>query len=169
MGFINKLSRYLNSGLSIDYVDGQGKGVFATRLYQIQEVVLVFGGDKTPKTQITDYTHYLQVAPDMFLGPSGSYDDYVNHSCDPNCAVVVDDGCYVLKAIKPIAPGEQLSFDYGTIMLNEPTTFICACGARNCRKTIGNFFSLPQDLQQQYLESGMVPLLTQYTRDQLGF
>lgn len=158
-----------DKGLRIARVHGQGKGVFTSRPYQLQDVILEFGGKKIPSNQISDYTHYLQIAPDMFLGPSGGYDDFVNHSCDPNCAVVVHKGKYVLKAIKSIACGKQLSFDYGTIMFNEPTTFECACGSVYCRKTIGNFFSLPQELQQHYLKNDTVPLLTQYTRDQLGF
>ncbi len=38
---------------------------------------------------IKDYSMYLQVGPNTFIGSSGDVDDFFNHSCDPNCYVHV--------------------------------------------------------------------------------
>lgn len=56
---------------------------------------------------------------------------YINHSCDPNCEAVLDRGHIWIESIKPIAEGEELSFDYGYDMasfLDHP----CCCGAKGC-------------------------------------
>jgi SET domain-containing protein len=39
---------------------------------------------------------------------------YTNHSCDPNCVMVVsEERCY-LVAIRDLAQGETVTFDYNT-------------------------------------------------------
>ena len=126
-----------------------------------------FSGEKIPMSAISDFTHYLQIAPDMFLGPSGTADDYVNHSCDPNSSLYFENDELVLRAIKDIMPGQELTFDYGTIQFTEPTTFKCECGSPHCRGTVSNFYSLPEKVKQRYLANNMVPLLTKYTLEEI--
>ena len=142
---------------------GRGRGVYTNRPFQTGEYVMTFTGHKTHIDQISDFTHYLQIAPDVFMSPSGNADDFVNHSCDPNCALYFEGDALVLRAIRPIAPGQELFFDYGTIMFSEPTTFECTCGSSFCRGIIGNYYSLPEELKQKYRESNMVPLLSRYS------
>src|SRR6266849_3837348 len=55
--------------------------------------------------------------------------DYMNHSCAPNCGVR---GSVVVVARRSIAPGEELTFDYGTTD-SDRWTLDCACGATTCR------------------------------------
>lgn len=63
---------------------------------------------------------------------------FINHSCDPNTWVevgVTDDGqaWATVIALRPIAAGEELSYDYAfPANLAEP----CRCGADNCRGLI---------------------------------
>jgi len=142
---------------------GRGQGVYTNRSYVANEFVMDFTGQKTHIGQIKDFTHYLQIAPDLFLSPSGNADDFVNHSCEPNCALYFENNGLVLRAIKDIEPGQELSFDYGTVMFSEPTTFQCKCGSPKCRGMIGNFYSLPQELRKKYQEKNMVPLLSRYS------
>lgn len=56
---------------------------------------------------------------------------YINHSCDPNCVVDKTADTLWIVALRHIAAGEELSFNYGYDMQqykNNP----CHCGARNC-------------------------------------
>lgn len=152
---------------SVIDVEPKGRSVFANRDYSPAELILFFTGDIIPLDQITDFTHYIQIAPDSFLGPSGQADDYVNHSCDPNCAVYFENDCLVLKAIKKIKKGQEITFDYGTIQFCEPTTFYCGCRSRKCRGLISNFYMLPLALKQKYITRNMVPLLSRYKIDEL--
>lgn len=151
----------------IENCPGRGRGVFTNRSYVANEYVMSFTGEKTHINKIKDFTHYLQVAPDQFISPSGQADDFVNHSCEPNCALYFENDGLVLRAIKNIAPGQELSFDYGTIMFSEPTTFQCECGSPKCRGMIGNFYSLPEELRQKYQAKNMVPLLSRYSLEEI--
>jgi len=55
-----------------------------------------------------------------------------NHSCNPNTKYA---GLNVV-AVKSIAKGEELTLDYTTFLNNEMESFICNCGAENCKKVI---------------------------------
>lgn len=55
-----------------------------------------------------------------------------NHSCDPNTAF---DGLDV-RALRPIAQGDELTIDYGLSMNEESAAFQCRCGAPACRGEI---------------------------------
>lgn len=146
---------------------GRGRGVVVNRRYLCGEFVMNFTGQKTHIRDIDDFTHFLQVSPEYFISPSGNADDFVNHSCDPNCALYFENDGLVLRAIRDIRTGEELSFDYGTIMFNEPTQFNCECGSPKCRGLIGNFDTLPEVIQQQYLSANMIPMLGRYTLDEI--
>jgi len=146
---------------------GRGRGVFISRPFLPGEYVMTFTGHKTHIDQISDFTHYLQIAPDVFISPSGNDDDFVNHSCDPNCALYFEGDALILRAIRPIEPGQELFFDYGTIMFSEPTTFQCTCGSPSCRGIIRNYYSLPEELKHKYRESNMVPLLSRYSPEEI--
>ena len=54
------------------------------------------------------------MGPKAFLSPSGELDDYVNHSCEPNCGIKEDQGRVVLFALKPIGNGDEITFDDAT-------------------------------------------------------
>ena len=56
---------------------------------------------------------------------------FINHSCDPNCESLNEDGRIFLIAIKDIKKGEELSFDYGYDVDNYKD-HPCRCGSKNC-------------------------------------
>jgi hypothetical protein len=53
---------------------------------------------------------------------------FVNHSCAAAC---LSPGFDFEIAVRDIAPGEEITDDYGTLNLEEP--FPCLCGEPNCR------------------------------------
>lgn len=61
---------------------------------------------------------------------------FVNHSCNPNCEADEVRGRVILRAIRPIAAGEELAYDYNLYDgdLDDPAP--CSCGAKNCRGTM---------------------------------
>lgn len=145
----------------------RGSGVLAGKTFLAGEFILRFTGPLSRFEEITDFTHFLQVSPDEFMGPSGLADDFVNHSCDPNCAVYLEDDGPVLRALSVILPDEELAFDYGTIMFSEPTAFDCLCGSPRCRVQVGGFRTMPVGLQDHYLAINAVPLLSRYSLQEL--
>lgn len=112
----------------------------------------------------------LQVDAERVVDVNGDFDDYFNHSCDPN-AVVVFGGPYEgvgelekattdakLVAIKEIPAGQEITFDYSLTLFSEGFTFddgdldtkVCRCGAKNCRGIIGNIFTVPAQTVREF-------------------
>jgi hypothetical protein len=59
---------------------------------------------------------------------------YLNHSCDPNCEVDEIKGHVWILALRDIAPGEELLWDYNLYDDEDPAP--CHCGSRKCRGTM---------------------------------
>ena len=137
-----------------------GHGVFATASIPADSDLVRYHGPLLRYHQTTPQTLAVQVGPDLYLGPSGGPDDFVNHSCDPNAGLVIagTDGRDVrLIAIRDIAPGEQVTFDYSTTMDEDDFEFDCRCGAPGCRGRMRDFKHLPAAVQQRYADRGVVP------------
>jgi SET domain-containing protein len=133
-----------------------GLGLFAARAIQKGSPVLVFQGPTISHAQCLAkgerMGNPLQIGIDEYLDlePPAVY---LNHSCDPNTAVVKD---RVLIALRSINEHEELRFDYSTTMSHDGWTMECRCGAKHCRRTIGDFEYLPCDIQRTYLDLGIV-------------
>jgi uncharacterized protein len=61
---------------------------------------------------------------------------FVNHSCDPNCESDQIKGRIWIVAIRDIAPGEELTYDYNIYDAEPGEDASCHCGAPNCRGTM---------------------------------
>jgi len=139
-----------------------GKGIFAGREFHEGDKILDFSGPVIHRSQLPipilpENDYYLQIGEDLFLGPSGQLDDFVNHSCDPNAGVVVQFNSAILRAIRNIKRGEEILFDYSTTMDNAPCEIDCRCKSPACQGRIQNFLLLPVPVQQKYVKLGIVP------------
>ena len=71
----------------------------------------------------------------------GNSSRWINHSCDPNCIADEEEGRVFIKALRDIAAGEELFYDYG-LVIDEPYTkklkaqYPCWCGSQACRGTL---------------------------------
>ena len=129
-----------------------GKGVFSTRSFDTGEWVLGVAGPLVKQRSI--YT--IQIAPDLHIMPR-SPAKYLNHSCDPNLGVKMNrSGLPDFYALRPIAAGEHLTFDYAMTeyvleeMEEGRERTPCRCGAANCRGKIGSYSELPADVKRRY-------------------
>lgn len=60
---------------------------------------------------------------------------FLNHSCDPNCETdEIEDRVWIL-AIRDIAAGEELVYDYN-LYDGDESEARCNCGASTCRSTM---------------------------------
>jgi SET domain-containing protein len=55
----------------------------------------------------------------------------LNHSCAPNCEADLSDGRIWIVTLRPVARGEELTFNYG-YDLEEYRDYPCRCGSPNC-------------------------------------
>lgn len=131
-----------------------GKGVFALQDIAEGETIIEYVGEVISWQEAQDrhphdpsdpnHTFYFQIDGDRVIDAlhGGNSSRWINHSCDPNCeAEETDDGRVFIKALRPIAPGEELSYDYG-LTIDERYTpalkkrYECRCGAPECRHTM---------------------------------
>lgn len=135
-----------------------GKGVFACAPIAQGECIMTFSGAEFSRAQVDFDDYHLQIGEDVYLGPSRGLDDYVNHSCQPNS------GFYRgldLVALRDIAPGEEVTWDYSTAIDEQDFAgFPCCCGAPLCRGQVLSFRYLPAVVQQR-----IRPWLLPYLQD----
>lgn len=146
-----------NSMILIVRSSPTGRGVFATELIRARTLLMHFTGPLLRYAQTTPQTLALQIGPDLYVGESGGPDDCVNHSCDPNAGLLIDGTNVRLIALRDIAAGEQIAFDYSTTMDEDDFEFDCLCRSEKCRGRIRDFKHLPLELKREFVELGIVP------------
>ena len=130
-----------------------GKGVFALQPIAEGETIIEYVGEviswaeaqarhpHDPKDP--NHTFYFHIDEDHVIDAKvgGNSSRWINHACDPNCEADEVDGRVFIKALRNIAAGEELNYDYGLI-IDEPYTkqlkaeYPCWCGSPNCRGTL---------------------------------
>lgn len=60
----------------------------------------------------------------------------MNHCCDPNCETDEIDGKVWVIALRDIAVGEELTYDYNLYDGDDDDEALCSCGAKSCRGTM---------------------------------
>jgi SET domain-containing protein len=60
---------------------------------------------------------------------------FINHSCVANCETSEEDDRIWIKAIRKIAAGEEITYDY-CLYDGGDDEAVCNCGAPNCRGTM---------------------------------
>jgi len=56
---------------------------------------------------------------------------FTNHSCRPNARLSIENGRVEFFSLRVIAPGEELTVDYGET--HHDGKLACRCGAEGCR------------------------------------
>ena len=145
---------YLSPHAEAREIPPKGFGSFAVDPIPMGNIVATFGGTTMNRINFETYpleqrSRSIQIDVDQFvLGPeSRESGDSINHSCLPNCGMR---NATQLIAMREIAVGEELTYDYATSDTSDYDEFECACGSDNCRGRVsGNDWTLP-DLQSRY-------------------
>lgn len=130
-----------------------GNGVFAVQDIAEGETLIEYKGELISWKEALrrhphdpsqpNHTFYFHIDDERVIdgGVKGNAARWINHSCEPNCEADEDKGRIFIKALRNIAAGEELSYDYGLI-IDEPMTrklkdeFPCWCGSGQCRGTL---------------------------------
>ena len=130
-----------------------GHGVFARRRIRKGTRIIEYLGDRVShreadrrydsKTTDDNHTFLFIVDRGVVIDATrnGNAARFINHGCDPNCESVIDDRRVFIEALRTIAPGEELNYDYqiGRAKDDPPDVdevFACRCGAAKCRGTM---------------------------------
>ncbi|MBI1902528.1 MAG: SET domain-containing protein [Planctomycetia bacterium] len=123
-----------------------GKGVFACFDAPAGAVLAMCGGRLlTRRTR-----HSVQIDGAWHLDVESPI-RYVNHSCVPNCGLLIRRGTpfVELHALRELAAGEEVTIDYATF--EDEVRYMpgeCHCGASSCRGRVTGFKDLsPEDVE----------------------
>jgi SET domain-containing protein len=124
-----------------------GLGLFAQRNFAPGEKIAPYSGkvtvDRPPAKPPGEKIFALEIAPGRWLDGSAADNParHANHACHPNAELVwhEKEAAAWLTARQPIAPGEEITFDYG-FSLAESLFQPCACGAADC---VGRIIATP--------------------------
>jgi len=133
----------------------QGRGVFATRAISEGERIVEYIGARISHeeadAQCPDdeaaprhHTFLFAVDDDIVIdgGQNGNDARYINHSCEPNCEVVIARQRVFIHATADIEAGQEILYDYWYMTDDSYTMsdlrriYPCRCGAPSCRGTL---------------------------------
>lgn len=130
-----------------------GSGVFAARPIRKGRRIIEYSGERVThaeadrryaaKDENDNHTFLFIVDRRTVIdaGVDGNEARFINHSCDPNCESVIESRRVFIEAMRNIAPGEELAYDY-QIQRDEDDPpnveqiFTCRCASESCRGTM---------------------------------
>jgi len=130
-----------------------GKGVFAARKIPAGARIAEYKGERidweealrreNAKPADSFHTFFFSLDDGRIIdgGSGGNNARWINHACEPNCEAQEEDGRVFIYALRDIARGEELNYDYGLILDERHTpaikrAYACLCGAAGCRRTM---------------------------------
>jgi uncharacterized protein len=138
----------LKNGFELKKIAGKGEGVFATRFFKTEEIVMVGRIERKLKK---NHSHASQVGENEYVFHAGSITK-VNHSCNPNCGIKLNEtGAHDFVAMRDVNVNEEITFDYA--MRNYGVDYFpnhCKCGSEKCRDTISGWKGLPDETKKKY-------------------
>ena len=135
-------------------VGEKGWGSFAVEPVRAGETVAAFGGyvvtaDTLATFSLNRQSRSIQIDDDLYVVPGETPEagDMLNHSCEPNCGIL---GQLLVVAMRDIAAGEELTFDYAMSDASDYDEFRCLCGQPNCREIVTGSDWRDPVLQEKY-------------------
>lgn len=113
-----------------------GTGLLARGLHRKGEALCAYRGPlvtRPPEPGPGKLVFSLEIEPGLWIDGSGDDNParHANHSCDPSAEMVLRGGELLLVAVRDLAPGEEITFDYG-FGLADALAHPCRCGADGC-------------------------------------
>ena len=130
-----------------------GLGAFATESIAAGVRLIEYSGERLTSAEADarypdvegerHHTFLFAIDDDVVIDAAngGNAARFINHSCDPNCDAVVEDGRIWIETIREVAAGDELAYDYAYVLEERHTAaarrrYPCSCGAATCRGTI---------------------------------
>ena len=131
----------------------QGLGAFASAPISKGTRIIEYAGERITHAEadrrydddVTEHPRVLLFTVDRRTvidgGVGGNESRFINHSCEPNCEAVTQRGRVYIEALRDIAAGEELLYDYNLTRTDDDAEnleqrYACHCGAPTCRGTM---------------------------------
>ncbi len=130
-----------------------GNGVFAARKIPAGARIIEYQGKRITEKQAEKrfgqdpenphHTFFFSLESGKLIdgGDEGNDARWINHSCEPNCEAQEEKGRVFIHAMRDIARGEELNYDYGLVIDEKMSkalkkAYECRCGSAECRGTM---------------------------------
>lgn len=126
-----------------------GRGGFAGRALKKGQLVIVYEGERISQGEgdkrydDKPYTYLFELDDETLIDGAVDGNDarFINHSCRPNCEAWEERRRIVIRAMRNIREGEELTYDYALqrdpkLGAEEDAMYPCRCGTPRCRGTI---------------------------------
>ncbi len=127
-----------------------GLGLFATKLIAKRTYIATYRGKRIPTAEAlrreregkAKYMYQLNRRWTIDGSSRHNLGRYINHGCRPNCEGVLRKGQLVFIALRDIAPGEEITHDYGKEYFD---LFIAPLGCRcvTCTNKAAKIYGKP--------------------------
>jgi SET domain-containing protein len=122
-----------------------GTGCFASRAFAEGETIGDYTGEIIDQAEADrryeerPMTYLFEIGEGRYI--DGDTDDnpvkYINHSCEGNCESDQEGDRVWIYALRDIAKGEELTYDYNlTVHDDDNDPYHCHCATRTCRGTM---------------------------------
>jgi SET domain-containing protein len=128
--------------------DIHAAGCFALERIPKGTVVLEYTGERITKEEGDvryegrPFTYLFGIGDGAIVIDGHGMAMFVNHSCDPNCETDEVDGRIIIKTLRDLKAGEEITYDYW--LYDGEDEAPCHCRSRNCR---GSMYS-PNELRR---------------------
>ena len=137
-----------------------GQGVFARTPITAGALILVYEGRLITHAQADrrygngaesghTFLFTLNARYIVDANVDGNAARWINHSCEPNCRACIEESRngdprrdrVLIEALRDIAPGEELTYNYGIVLESRQTPrlkrlWACRCGSASCTGTM---------------------------------
>lgn len=130
-----------------------GRGVFALRAIAAETRIIEYCGERIDEETANErgshdpenpfHTFFFSMESGLMIDGHVDGNDarWINHSCAPNCETREEEERIYVFALRDIAAGEELNYDYGLVIEARYTaklkkSYACRCGASDCRHTM---------------------------------
>ena len=131
----------LSNGLIVRSSAIHAAGCYTTRSIRKGRRVCEYDGPRMPK-KVADLRYADRVVTYLFgYGEDNMVIDgfgaamFMNHCCEPNCETLEEDDRIFVVALRNIAAGEELVYEYN-LWDSDDATQDCFCGTPSCRGTM---------------------------------
>lgn len=152
----------------------EGKGVFALEPIRKGERIQYIRGPRFKRVikgedEAMSLMNSIGIGRYSWVDTEGTPFRYINHSCEPNAAIVT---AKTVVAMKNIRKGEEITIDYSMTDADPFWQMTCVCGTKTCRKRIASIQGVPPHVFKRHMP--FIPknfqriYLKEYVRSQLG-
>src|SRR5215471_10533859 len=119
-----------------------GAGVYTTSFIAEGTRILEYTGPRLPAKRTdgmyaeSEVTYLYGMADGKTVIDGFGMAAFVNHSCRPNCETDQIDNRVWIIALRDIAAGEELTYDYNIYDAEPGENSSCHCGSEDCRGTM---------------------------------